>query len=69
MAQEYCRILDHNVYRLQTCATRLTNTYRPDMRIKNARQNRLGIYIRQDPPKPARRNLKRYQTLRFYPLR
>jgi nucleoside-diphosphate-sugar epimerase len=34
------------VYRIRTSALRLTNTYGPGMRIKDARQTFLGIWIR-----------------------
>lgn len=46
MAGEWYHILYHNVYGLRTCALRLTNTYGPRMRIKDARQTFLGIWIR-----------------------
>lgn len=46
MAGEWYHILYHNVYGLRACALRLTNTYGPRMRIKDARQTFLGIWIR-----------------------
>jgi UDP-glucose 4-epimerase len=46
MAGEWYHILYHNVYGLRTCALRLTNTYGPRMRVKDARQTFLGIWIR-----------------------
>ena len=46
MAGEWYHILYHNVYGLPTCALRLTNTYGPRMRIKDARQTFLGIWVR-----------------------
>lgn len=46
MAGEYYHILYNNVYGLRTCCLRLTNTYGPRMRIKDARQTFLGIWIR-----------------------
>lgn len=45
MAGEWYHILYHNVYGIRTCALRLTNTYGPRMRIKDARQTFLGIWI------------------------
>jgi UDP-glucose 4-epimerase len=46
MAGEWFHILYNNVYGIRTCALRLTNTYGPRMRIKDARQTFLGIWIR-----------------------
>jgi UDP-glucose 4-epimerase len=53
MAGEWYHILYHRVYGIRTCALRLTNTYGPRMRIKDARQTFLGVWIRnliQDKP-------------------
>jgi UDP-glucose 4-epimerase len=53
MAGEWYHILYNNVYGLRACALRLTNTYGPRMRVKDARQTFLGIWIRlllQDKP-------------------
>lgn len=36
----------HDVYGLRSCSLRLTNTYGPRMRIKDARQTFLGVWIR-----------------------
>lgn len=47
MAGEWYHILYHQAHGLQTCALRLTNTYGPRMRIKDARQTFLGIWIRR----------------------
>ncbi len=47
MAGEWYHILYHNVFGIQTCSLRLTNTYGPRMRIKDARQTFLGIWIRR----------------------
>ena len=46
MAGEWYHILDNNVYGIRACALRLTNTYGPRMRVKDARQTFLGIWIR-----------------------
>ena len=46
MAGEWYHILYNDVYGIRTCALRLTNTYGPRMRIKDARQTFLGIWIR-----------------------
>lgn len=46
MAGEWYHILYNNVYNLHATALRLTNTYGPRMRIKDARQTFLGIWIR-----------------------
>jgi len=46
MAGEWYHILYNNVYNIRACALRLTNTYGPRMRIKDARQTFLGIWIR-----------------------
>ena len=47
MAGEWYHILYNNVYGIRTCALRLTNTYGPRMRVKDARQTFLGIWIKQ----------------------
>lgn len=46
MAGEAYHILYHNVYGIRSCCLRLTNTYGPRMRIKDARQTFLGVWIR-----------------------
>jgi Nucleoside-diphosphate-sugar epimerases len=46
MAGEWYHILYNNVYGIRACSLRLTNTYGPRMRIKDARQTFLGIWIR-----------------------
>lgn len=46
MAGEWYHILYNNVYGIRASALRLTNTYGPGMRIKDARQTFLGIWIR-----------------------
>jgi UDP-glucose 4-epimerase len=46
MAGEWYHILYNNVYGIRATALRLTNTYGPRMRIKDARQTFLGVWIR-----------------------
>jgi len=46
MAGEWYHILYNNVYGVRACALRLTNTYGPRMRVKDARQTFLGIWLR-----------------------
>ena len=46
MAGEWYHVLYNNVYGLRACALRLTNTYGPGMRVKDARQTFLGIWVR-----------------------
>jgi nucleoside-diphosphate-sugar epimerase len=46
MAGEWYHILYNNVYGIRASALRLTNTYGPGMRIKDARQTFLGIWIK-----------------------
>ena len=46
MAGEWYHILYNNVYGIRSCALRLTNTYGPRMRVKDARQTFLGIWVR-----------------------
>jgi UDP-glucose 4-epimerase len=46
MAGEWYHILYNNVYGIRACALRLTNTYGPRMRIKDARQTFVGIWLR-----------------------
>src|ERR1051326_2812520 len=46
MAGEWYHILYNNVYGIRACALRLTNTIGPRMRIKDARQTFLGVWIR-----------------------
>jgi nucleoside-diphosphate-sugar epimerase len=47
LAGEQYHILFHRVYGMHTCALRLTNTYGPGMRVKDARQTFLGTWIRK----------------------
>jgi len=47
MAGEWYHILYNNVYNLRAVSLRLTNTYGPHMRVKDARQTFLGIWVRQ----------------------
>ena len=46
LAGEWYHLLYNNVYGIRTCALRLTNTYGPGMRVKDARQTFLGIWLR-----------------------
>lgn len=46
LAGEWYHILYNDVYGINACALRLTNTYGPGMRVKDARQTFLGIWIR-----------------------
>jgi dTDP-glucose 4,6-dehydratase/UDP-glucose 4-epimerase len=46
LAGEWYHLLYNNVYHIRACALRLTNTYGPGMRVKDARQTFLGIWIR-----------------------
>lgn len=46
MAGEWYHLLYNEVYGIPTCALRLTNTYGPRMRVKDARQTFLGIWVR-----------------------
>lgn len=46
MAGEQYHILYNNVYGIKATAIRLVNTYGPRMRIKDARQTFLGVWIR-----------------------
>lgn len=47
MAGEWYHILYNNVHGISACALRLTNTYGPRMRVKDARQTFLGIWIKK----------------------
>src|SRR5215472_3460428 len=47
MAGEAYHLLFHDVYGLNTRSLRLTNVYGPGMRVKDARQNFLGIWLRR----------------------
>ena len=47
MAGEWYHILYHNVYNLRVTSLRLTNTYGPRMRVKDARQTFLGVWLRR----------------------
>jgi UDP-glucose 4-epimerase len=47
VAGEQFHILYQNVYGLRTRVLRLTNTYGPRMRIKDARQTFLGVWLKQ----------------------
>ena len=45
LAGENYHILYHQVYGIATCVLRLTNTYGPRMRVKDARQTFVGVWI------------------------
>lgn len=47
VAGEWYHLLYNDVYKIRACALRLTNTYGPGMRVKDARQTFLGIWIRR----------------------
>ena len=47
LAGEMYHLLYNDVYGIRACALRLTNTYGPGMRVKDARQTFLGVWIRQ----------------------
>jgi len=47
LAGEWYHLLYNDVYQIRACALRLTNSYGPGMRVKDARQTFLGIWIRQ----------------------
>jgi len=47
MAGEAYHLLFHDVYGIETRSLRLTNVYGPGMRIQDARQNFLGIWLRR----------------------
>ncbi len=46
LAGEQYHILYNNIYGIRSCSLRLTNTYGPRMRIMDARQTFVGIWIR-----------------------
>lgn len=46
LAGEWYHLLYSKVYGIRACVLRLTNTYGPGMRVKDARQTFLGIWIR-----------------------
>ena len=46
LAGEWYHLLYNNVHGIRACALRLTNTYGPGMRVKDARQTFLGIWVR-----------------------
>ncbi len=47
LAGEWYHLLYNNIYGVRACALRLTNTYGPGMRVKDARQTFLGVWIRK----------------------
>ncbi len=47
MAGEWYHIVYNNVYGIRATSLRLTNTYGPRMRVKDARQTFLGIWLNQ----------------------
>jgi len=47
MAGEWYHILYNNVYNIRAVSLRMTNTYGPRMRVKDARQTFLGIWIKR----------------------
>lgn len=46
LAGETYHLLYNKIYGLRACALRLTNTYGPGMRVKDARQTFLGVWIK-----------------------
>jgi len=46
LSGEWYHLLYNNIYGVRACALRLTNTYGPGMRVKDARQTFLGIWMR-----------------------
>ena len=46
MAGEWYHLVYNNVYGIRSAVVRLTNTYGPRMRVKDARQTFLGVWIR-----------------------
>jgi dTDP-glucose 4,6-dehydratase/UDP-glucose 4-epimerase len=46
LAGEWYHLLYNNIYGIRACALRLTNTYGPGMRVRDARQTFLGIWVR-----------------------
>lgn len=46
LAGEWYHVLYNNVYGIRACALRLTNTYGPRMRVRDARQTFLGLWVR-----------------------
>lgn len=47
MAAEFYHLLYNNVYGIRTCVLRLTNTIGPRMRVRDARQTFVGLWVRQ----------------------
>ena len=47
LAGEWYHLLYNKVHHIRACALRLTNTYGPGMRVKDARQTFLGVWIRR----------------------
>ena len=47
MAGEWYHILYNNIYGIRSCALRLTNSFGPRMRVKDARQTFVGLWIKQ----------------------
>lgn len=46
LAGEWYHLLYNNIYGIRSCALRLTNTFGPRMRVRDARQTFLGVWIR-----------------------
>ena len=46
LAGEWYHLLYNDIYDIRSCALRLTNTYGPRMRVRDARQTFLGVWIR-----------------------
>jgi UDP-glucose 4-epimerase len=46
LAGEWYHLLYYKVHGIRACALRLTNTYGPGMRVKDARQTFVGIWVR-----------------------
>src|SRR5205823_13486929 len=46
LAGEWYHLLYNNVHKIRACALRLTNTYGPGMRVRDARQTFLGVWLK-----------------------
>ena len=66
MAGEWYHILYNNVYDIRACALRLTNTIGPRMRVKDARQTFVGLWIRCLVEGRAVRGLGRRSVARLH---
>jgi UDP-glucose 4-epimerase len=66
LAGEEYHLLYSQVHGIRSTVLRLTNTIGPRMRVKDARQTFVGVWIRQIARRTSRRSVGRRAVARFH---